>query len=209
MQPRSLEAVARAAVRRAEGRTEEALAAAKEVLARRAGLGGRHGWVKLAFVEAVEAAFALNDLDRVADLLEEWERCSSELRTPYVEAQEQRFAARLAAQRGEADAVEPSFLRANAIFRELSMPFYVAVTLLEHGEWLAASGRCVDAERLLDEAQEIFERLRAVPWLERVSQVRHRLEICKDSYGSDGARTRDLMSWSADPGRKAGETGRT
>jgi predicted ATPase/DNA-binding SARP family transcriptional activator len=174
IQPRSLEAVARAAVRRAEGRTEEALAAAKEVLARRAGLGGRHGWVKLAFVEAVEAAFALNDLDRVADLLEEWERCSSELRTPYVEAQEQRFAARLAAQRGEADAVEPSFLRANAIFRELSMPFYVAVTLLEHGEWLAEGGRREDAEPLLAEALETFQRLKARPWADRASQARVR-----------------------------------
>jgi predicted ATPase len=172
LQPRSLEAVARAAVRRAEGRTEEALAAAEEVLARRAGLGGRHSWVKLAFVEAVEAAFALDDLDRVVDLLEEWERRFSEQRTPYVEAHERRFAARLAARRGEADAVEPSFLRASVIFRELSMPFYAAVTLLEHGEWLAASGRGVDAEPLLDEAQEIFERLRAVPWLERVSQAR-------------------------------------
>jgi predicted ATPase len=172
IQPRSLEAVARAAVRRAEGRTEEALAAADEVLARRAVLGGRHGWVKLAFVEAVEAAFALDDLDRVAYLLEEWERGSSELRTPYVEAHEQRFAARLAARRGEPDGIEPSFLRASAIFRELSMPFYMAVTLLEHGEWLAGSGRGVDAEPLLDEAQEIFGGLRAVPWLERVSQAR-------------------------------------
>jgi predicted ATPase/DNA-binding SARP family transcriptional activator len=172
LQPRSLEAVARAAVRRAEGRTEEALAAAEEVLARRAGLGGRHSWVKLAFVQAIEAAFELDDLDRVADLLEEWERRSSEHRTPYVEAHERRFAARLAARRGEADAVEPSFLRATAIFRELSTPFYVAVALLEHGEWLAGQGRREDAEPLLAEAREIFQRLKARPWLERASQSR-------------------------------------
>jgi predicted ATPase/DNA-binding SARP family transcriptional activator len=175
MQSRSLEAIAQAVVRRAEGLAREALAAAEEVLARRAGLGGRHGWVKLAFVEAVEAAFALDDLDRVAELLHEWELRSSELHTPFVEAHEQRFAARLAARRGEADAVEPFFLRATDIFRELSRPFDVAVALLEHGEWLAGQGRRNDAEPLLDEAQEIFERLRAAPWLERVSQTR-RLE---------------------------------
>jgi predicted ATPase/DNA-binding SARP family transcriptional activator/tetratricopeptide (TPR) repeat protein len=172
LQPRSLEAVARAVVRRAEGRTREALAAAEEVLARRARLGGRHSWVKLAFEEAVEAAFALDDLDRVAELLDEWELRSSEQRTPYVEAHEQRFAARLAARRGEADAVEPSFLRATDIFRELSTPFYVAVALLERGEWLAEQGRGEDAEPLLVEARETFQRLKARPWLERASQSR-------------------------------------
>jgi predicted ATPase/DNA-binding SARP family transcriptional activator len=172
MQSRSLEALARAVVRRAEGRAKEALAAAEEILARRAGLGGRHSWVKLAFVEAVEAAFALDDLERVAELLHEWELHSSELRTPFIEAHENRFAARLAARRGEADAVESSFVRAADIFRELSMPFYVAVALLERGEWLAGQGRGNDAEPLLDDAQEIFERLKARPWLERASQSR-------------------------------------
>ena len=43
-------------------------------------------------------------------------------------------------------------------FRELGMPFWVAVTLLEQGE---AAG--------LDEAREIFERLEATPWLERAT----------------------------------------
>jgi hypothetical protein len=50
--------------------------------------------------------------------------------------------------------------------------FDVAVALLEHGEWLIGQGRGNDAEPLLDEAQEIFERLPAAPWLERVFQAR-------------------------------------
>jgi tetratricopeptide (TPR) repeat protein len=170
-QSRSLEALARAAVRRGEGRAREALDAAEEVLARRAGLGDRHFYVKFGFVEAVEAAFALDDLDRVAELLREWDEHSAERRTPFVEAQEQLFAARLAACRGEPEPVEPSMVRAATIFRELSQPFYVAVTLLENGEWLAGHGRGGDAKPLLDEAQEIFERLRAAPWLERVSRA--------------------------------------
>ena len=173
-QARSLEALTRAVVRRAEGRAREAVNAAEEVLARRGKLGGRHFYVKLGFEEAVEAAFALDDLDRVAELLREWELRAAELRTPYVEAHEQRFAARLAARRGEPDAVEPSLVRATEIFRELSRPFYVAATLLERGEWLAGQGRGDDAEPLLAEAQEIFEGLRAAPWLERVSQARPR-----------------------------------
>ena len=40
---------------------------------------------------------------------------------------------------------------------------------LEHGERLIAAGRPSDAEPLLDEAREIFGRLEARPWLERVT----------------------------------------
>ena len=48
------------------------------------------------------------------------------------------------------------------------MPFYLAVTELEHAEWLAGQGRDEEAEPLLVEAHEIFERLEATPWLERL-----------------------------------------
>jgi hypothetical protein len=54
----------------------------------------------------------------------------------FLDAHEARFVAELAARHGEADAVEPALLRAQAIFRELSRPFYLGVALLEHGEWL-------------------------------------------------------------------------
>jgi hypothetical protein len=43
--------------------------------------------------------------------------------------------------------------------------------LLEHGEWLAERGHDDDAEPLLAEARAIFERLKARPWLERVSHT--------------------------------------
>ena len=49
--------------------------------------------------------------------------------------------------------------------------FDVAVIELEHGEWLTSIGREDEAEPLLDEARETFERLRAAPWLERVDRV--------------------------------------
>jgi hypothetical protein len=67
--------------------------------------------------------------------------------------------------------VEQGFKSAAGLFRELGMPFWLAVTLLEHGEWLAANGRAADAEPFLAEAREIFERLRARPWIERLDQV--------------------------------------
>jgi hypothetical protein len=43
-------------------------------------------------------------------------------------------------------------------FRELNLPFWLAVTLLEQGE-----------EAGLAEAREIFERLEATPWLAQVT----------------------------------------
>jgi hypothetical protein len=43
---------------------------------------------------------------------------------------------------------------------------------LEHAEWLVAQGRAEEAEPLLAEARELFERLRAVPWLERLDAAR-------------------------------------
>jgi hypothetical protein len=48
---------------------------------------------------------------------------------------------------------------------------WLAVTQLEHGEWLVGQGRADDAEPLLAEARETFERLSAKPWLERAAQV--------------------------------------
>ena len=50
-------------------------------------------------------------------------------------------------------------------FRELGVPFWLAVTLLEHGE-------LTGDESLLDEAREIFEELEARPWLERLEGAR-------------------------------------
>ena len=63
------------------------------------------------------------------------------------------------------------FRRGAGLFRELAFPFYLAVTLLEQGEWLVAEGRRDEAEPLLAEAREIFERLEAKPWLDHVDAV--------------------------------------
>jgi hypothetical protein len=67
--------------------------------------------------------------------------------------------------------VEPEYKRAVGMFRELETPFWLAVALLESAEWLVEEGRTDDAKPLLDEARELFERLRADPWLERVDAV--------------------------------------
>jgi len=74
--------------------------------------------------------------------------------------------------RGDRELAADGLESAAALFRELGVPFWLGVTLLEHGELLAASG---EAEPLLTEAEELFERLGARPWLERLEQVRETL----------------------------------
>ena len=56
------------------------------------------------------------------------------------------------------------FKAAAAGFREYGIPFWLAVTLLEHGE-------LTGDRALLDEARGIFEELQATPWLERVDRT--------------------------------------
>jgi hypothetical protein len=74
--------------------------------------------------------------------------------------------------RGGEDGVERGFKTACAVFREHGLTFNLAVTQLEYGEWLTAHGRADEAESLLAEAREIFERLEAAPWLERADAAR-------------------------------------
>ena len=45
----------------------------------------------------------------------------------------------------------------------------MAVTLLEHGEWLLDRGRVRDAHELVEQAHTMFEVMGARPWLDRIA----------------------------------------
>jgi class 3 adenylate cyclase/tetratricopeptide (TPR) repeat protein len=171
VQTRAAYQVARSPLLRAEGRFVEALAAGQDAYRTRHELGLQHQAVKEGLVEALEAAFALGDLEVTEQVLREIEALRPGELSPYVQAQGTRFGARLAAARSDGERVELGFVAAADRFREIGMPFWTAVTLLEHGEWLAGQGRYPEAVPLLDEAQETFERLRAGPWLERLERT--------------------------------------
>ena len=64
-----------------------------------------------------------------------------------------------------------------ALFRGLSLEFWLAVTLLEHGEQLTEQNGGAGAGRLIAEAREIFERLGATPWLERAAATGAAVEV--------------------------------
>jgi tetratricopeptide (TPR) repeat protein len=165
LQDRSILAASKAALHFAEGRHAEALEAGAEAAGLAPDLGPGQQGVKQGFVWAVEAALALGERERANELLAAVEGLAPGLRPPMLEAHAHRFHGRL-------DAGEGGFKTAAARFRELEIPFWLAVTQLEHSEWLATQGRAEEAEPLLAEAREIFERLEATPWLARVDAAR-------------------------------------
>jgi predicted ATPase/class 3 adenylate cyclase len=147
----------RAALRRAEGRLTEALADAEQTIevGRTLGVAGQS--TKHAIVEGIEAALALGNTGKAEELLRIVADVPAGTRPPFLDAQAKRFRARMT---GDPSGHES----AAATFRQLGLPFWLAVTLLEHGELTGDTAS-------LEEAHEIFEGLRATPWLERLDAV--------------------------------------
>jgi class 3 adenylate cyclase/tetratricopeptide (TPR) repeat protein len=145
---------ATAALHRAEGRLREALETGGKVLEREQVLGISHQSVEQGLVEALEAAVALDVRASAEELLGHIESVPPGRRPPFLDAHMHRF-------RGRLDDDEAALRTAAARFREIGIPFCLAVTLLEHGELTGDTAS-------LDEAREIFEELKATPWLERL-----------------------------------------
>jgi class 3 adenylate cyclase/tetratricopeptide (TPR) repeat protein len=158
LQNRMMTLAGSACVARAEGRLDDALRIGVEAseISQARGTDSSQA-MKQGVVEAVEAAFSLGERSRAEELVRWVESVPPGLRSPYLSAQALRFRARLAA---SDDIAVESYEAAAKRFRDLKVPFWLAVTLLEHGELAGDTS-------LLDEAREIFERLDAKPWLER------------------------------------------
>ncbi len=171
VQTRAFRRMVRAVVANARGDHPAAMTEARRALEHVGFLSIRHDVVKQAFVEGLGAAIATGELDAAEEILRLVSDAPPGAQTPLLRAQAERFGARLDAVTGHAERVEPRFKEAAGLFREIGTPFFLAQTLLEHGEWLVAKGRVDDARPLLGEAREIFERLGAGPYLERVERV--------------------------------------
>jgi hypothetical protein len=157
-----------AAIRLAEVDPRAALDAAERSFEARATLGFGSQGVKLAYLHALEALAALGDFARVDQLLTIAEEEPVGLLSPFVAAETHRFRAVRA---GDDPGADGHFTAAAAQLRALELPFYLAVVLLEHGEWLVDRGRPDDAAPLLAEARETFDRLLAAPWLDRAERA--------------------------------------
>ena len=134
-------------------------------------LGFTDTHIKLALVEATEAALSLSNLDKAEELLTIPESLDPGQLTPFLQAQTARLRARLDAAHGEQQGIDERFRSAASLFRECGVIFHLAVTQVEHAQWLAGEGRSEDAQPLLVEARGTFEHLRAIPWLERAAQT--------------------------------------
>ena len=128
--------------------------------------------MKEVFPLAVAAALRIGDMDAVGRLLRTVDDARPGGLPQLIRAQTLRFRAHAAAAEGDAEGAERLFRGAAGLFRELATPFPMAVTLFEHAEWLTAQGRGDEAGEGLGEAAEVFARLAATPWLERVERVR-------------------------------------
>lgn len=157
-----------AAVRLAEGNNEAALAAAEQAFATREALGIASQNVKIGYIHALEAARGLGDEAKMRQLLAIIETLPAGLRAPLNEATVHRFHAHLA---GDDPGADRHFTAAEAQLRAVELPFDLAVVQLEHSEWLTARGRPGDAQPLLSEARDMFERLQAQPWLDRADAL--------------------------------------
>ena len=156
---------------RTMGDDAEALASADRAIAEFDPKGFGHQDFKAAVPQALEAAFALGNLDRVEALVDMVDRAPPGDRPASLSAQVARFRARLAGARGDADVADAQFRAAADGFTSVAMPFRLAVVQLEHAEWLASQSRSAEAAALLAGAESVFERLRAKPWLERAQRV--------------------------------------
>lgn len=171
VQERGYYASAKAALLLASGDPAAALAAGEQAWGVGETLGAHHEAPKEGFVSAAESALQAGLPERVEQLLASVAALPTSRRSVFLDAQAERFRARLAAGRGDLGEAERLFKRAGGLLQELGVPFALAVVRLEHAEWLAANGRADEAETLLAEARRTFERLAAAPWLARTARI--------------------------------------
>jgi class 3 adenylate cyclase/tetratricopeptide (TPR) repeat protein len=147
----------------AEGRRDEAVAAADRALATRAQAAGSQALIRF---EAIDVIGDFADDEKLRELLDILDELHPGEQGTFLRAQRARFRARLPEHDPDIE-----FATAERLFVEAEMPFYVAVTRVERAERLIAEGRGDEARPLLEQARETFEELRARPWLERVDNA--------------------------------------
>ena len=153
-------------------RLREGDAAAALSIARSARDGGgetdtHHAWTYLtAFVEAA-AALTAGDRSGAEDLRRWLEAVPAGLRPPSAQAQ----TAWLAAWTSDGDDADPLYEEAATLLRSIPRPFQLAEVLESHAASLRARGRIEEAAACIAEAEAIYQRLGAMPALERLREA--------------------------------------
>jgi len=169
LQTRAFRRSARAAVLIGERRYGEALGEARTALEGAPVLGLGHDVVRFGLSHGLEAAVGIGDPEAAEDLMRIVTDAPPGATGPFAHAQVDRYTAAVAAMRDDPPSAESHFKAGIGLFRELAMPFHLAMVQLEFGEWLTSQGRADEARPMLNEARSTFEELKAVPYLERVA----------------------------------------
>jgi hypothetical protein len=122
----------------------------------------RYFYAAEAWVEAVESAVALGDLDDAREPITELDARPPVELNGYLTAHRARLGARIHALGGA-----EGFEGAVALFREIGARFWLGVTLLERSESMRTADDDEAAAPVLAEATSIFGEIGARPWLER------------------------------------------
>ncbi len=171
LQERAAYLVGRSALLLAESRFEEAWRLWESMRESLVSIAFAGEFLREAITQAAEAAFALGDLDGVEQVLALVDAIEPAKIPDSTRAHADRMRARLTAARGDHEGVEDGFKAAIAVFRELQNPFWAAVTEVELAEWLLSEDRSDEVAPLLADAEDIFERLGAAPWLDRLHRL--------------------------------------
>jgi hypothetical protein len=120
--------------------------------------------VSFAFPSALVQAIEIGDseeADRLAELLAT--RSRGEV-PPFLRAQVIRANALVGGARGDDESVEENLVAAEAAFRELGYPYWMARAQLNRAEWLAHEGRLDESAELAVEAAATFEKVGPRRW---------------------------------------------
>jgi tetratricopeptide (TPR) repeat protein len=170
VQDRAEAATALAAAAASSGDRSEALDRARDALAHADELGFTHDGIRWAWAIAADAALTLHDLDEVVRLLGWLDEHPRGQIPPVLRGEQLRIRARLLAIDNDPKAGK-AFDGAMKALGDLGSPYHMAVGLLDHAEYLAATGDALTARRLTDEAGDIAERLAAKPLIDRVRSL--------------------------------------
>ena len=163
--------VAQAIVRRSQRRYSEAVESAREAFGISRSLFQLR-YASEGLVEAVEAALDAGDIASAEETLAEFTSLTPIERRRLLDAQVARLSAKLMCRKRESGDVEGLWSVAADGFRAIDARFWLAVTLVEHAEWLAQNDRSAEGALLADESAELFTEMRAAPWLERIAPLR-------------------------------------
>jgi tetratricopeptide (TPR) repeat protein len=153
-----------------DGRPTEALATIEPELVRSIDTGQTYG-LDILLQSAATLAAAIGDPGLAEQIVSSVETMSPSAHTRAIDSQFHRIRANAAAARGDGAGAAEAFGLALAAARNLGFPPLLGPVLYDYARWLLEDGRADDAAPLLAEARELFAKMGATVWLQRLDEV--------------------------------------